>query len=130
VARDWGLAHRRGGPVATLWPTAPEPPGILPAWSGGPRARALAELPPSEQRALALSSLSRLFRRPAHHLEAALQDTVQHDWLADPFARGGYAYTPVGGLDAPRVFTLPVADTLFFAGEHTPDGGQARPVHG
>ena len=55
---------------------------------------------------------------------------MQHDWLADPFARGGYAYTPVGGLAAPRVFSSPVADTLFFAGEHTHDGGQAGTVHG
>lgn len=55
---------------------------------------------------------------------------MQHDWLADPFARGGYAYTPVRGLGAPAVFNSPVSETLFFAGEHTHDGGQAGTVHG
>jgi monoamine oxidase len=126
----FGFAHLPGAAVPTFWTTSPESSGVLTGWAGGPAARTLAELPAGEQRAQALASLSRLFLLPARRLEAMLEDTVQHDWLADPFARGGYAYTPVGGLDAPRVFTSPVADTLFFAGEHTHDGGQAGTVHG
>jgi len=55
---------------------------------------------------------------------------MEHDWQADPFARGGYAVTPVGALAAPRLLAQPVADTLFFAGEHTHTGGQAGTVHG
>ena len=128
--RGFGFAHLPGAPVPTFWTTAPESSGVVTGWAGGPAARTLAELPASEQRAQTLASLSRLFLLPARRLETMLEDTVQHDWLADPFARGGYAYTPVGGLDAPRVFTSPVADTLFFAGEHTHDGGQAGTVHG
>jgi monoamine oxidase len=128
--RDFGFAHLPGAPVPTFWTTAPDASGILTGWAGGPAARTLAELPAGEQRVRALASLSRLFRMSAQQLETLLEDTVQHDWVADPFARGGYAYTPVGGLSAPRVFTSPVSDTLFFAGEHTHDGGQAGTVHG
>jgi monoamine oxidase len=38
--------------------------------------------------------------------------------------------TQVGGLGAARVLAQPVADTLFFAGEHTDTEGQAGTVHG
>jgi len=38
--------------------------------------------------------------------------------------------TPVGQLGAPRLLAQPVAETLFFAGEHTHTRGQAGTVHG
>ena len=39
---------------------------------------------------------------------------VGHDWRADPFSRGAYSYTQVGGGEA----NAPVVeDTLYYAGE-------------
>ncbi|WP_120497485.1 NAD(P)/FAD-dependent oxidoreductase [Kiloniella sp. EL199] len=38
-------------------------------------------------------------------------------WLADPFARGGYAYSNIGKNHLREVARQPVADRLFFAGE-------------
>ena len=85
---------------------------------------------PETRRARALDSLQRLFATPRSTLEELLEDEVHHDWQADPYARGGYAVTPVGALGAARVLARPVAETLFFAGEHTHTGGQAGTVHG
>ncbi len=39
------------------------------------------------------------------------------EWLTDPFARGGYAYSNIGKNHLREVARQPVADRLFFAGE-------------
>ena len=102
---------------------------MLTGWAGGPLAQELSALAPDARRVRALDSLGRLFGLPRARLEELLDDEISHDWQADPFARGGYAVTPVGGLVAGRMFARPVADTLFFAGEHT-HTDQAGTVHG
>lgn len=128
--RGLGFAHLPGGPVPTWWTTAPVDSGVLTGWAGGPVAQELSTLPPDTRRGRALDSLQRLFGTPRTVLEEQLEDEVLHDWQADPYARGGYAVTQVGGLGAARVLAQPVADTLFFAGEHTHTEGQAGTVHG
>jgi monoamine oxidase len=128
--RGFGFAHLPGGPVPTWWTTAPVDSGVLTGWAGGPAAQALSELSAEDRRWRAFQSLSQLFGIPAPELEAMLEAEACHDWNGDPFARGGYAYTPVGGMEAARELATPVARTLFFAGEHTHLGGQAGTVHG
>ena len=128
--RGLGFAHLPGGPVPTWWTTEPVESGVLTGWAGGPLAQELSTLPPDARRGRALDSLQRLFGVPRAVLEEQLEDEALHDWQADPYARGGYAVTQVGGLGAARVLAQPVADTLFFAGEHTHTEGQAGTVHG
>ncbi|HET9037148.1 MAG TPA: NAD(P)/FAD-dependent oxidoreductase [Myxococcaceae bacterium] len=128
--RGFGFAHLPGGAVPTWWTTAPVDSGVLTGWAGGPLAQELSVLAPEARRARALDSLQRLFGTPRSTLEELLEDEAHHDWQADPYARGGYAVTPVGALGAARVLARPVAETLFFAGEHTHTGGQAGTVHG
>ena len=128
--RGFGFVQLPGGAIPTWWTTAPVESGVLTGWAGGPRALELSALEPEARRGRALDSLGRLFGTPRSALEELLEDEILHDWQADPFARGGYAVTPVGALGATRVLALPVADTLFFAGEHTHLGGQAGTVHG
>ena len=130
----WKLAARSpsvpGAMIPTWWTTAPVESGVLTGWAGGPLALELSALGPEARRNRALECLAQLFGTPRGMLEDLLEDEVIHDWQADPFARGGYAVTPVGALGAARVLARPVADTLFFAGEHTHTGGQAGTVHG
>ena len=128
--RRLGFALLPGGSVPTWWTTAPVESGVLTGWAGGPLAQELSSLPPDARRGRALDSLQRLFGTPRSMLEELLDDELFHDWQADPFARGGYAVTQVGGLGAARVLARPVAGTLFFAGEHTHTDGQAGTVHG
>jgi len=56
-------------------------------------------------------------------------DSYTHDWSADPFSRGAYAYLPVNGLEAQHTLAGGVDDTLFFAGEAT-SVGNIGTVHG
>jgi len=128
--RGMGFAHLPGGAVPTWWTTAPVDSGVLTGWAGGPLAQELSALPPDARRGRALDSLQRLFGVARSALEERLEDEVLHEWQSDPYARGGYAVTQVGGLGAARVLAQPVADTLFFAGEHTHAEGQAGTVHG
>jgi monoamine oxidase len=128
--RGLGFAHLPGGAVPTWWTTEPVESGVLTGWAGGPLAQELSTLPPDARRGRALDSLQHLFGVPRAVIEEQLEDEALHDWQADPYARGGYAVTQVGGLGAARVLAQPVADTLFFAGEHTHTEGQAGTVHG
>ena len=45
-------------------------------------------------------------------------------------ARGAYSYVCVGGAGAPATLARPIAETLFFAGEHTQAQGEWASVHG
>jgi monoamine oxidase len=128
--RGFGFAHLPGGAVPTWWTTEPVESGVLTGWAGGPLAQELSTLLPDARRGRALDSLQRLFGVSRAVIEEQLEDEALHDWQADPYARGGYAVTQVGGLGAARVLAQPVADTLFFAGEHTHTEGQAGTVHG
>ena len=62
-------------------------------------------------------------------VRAQLVATYTHDWSGDAFSRGAYSYVPVGAIDAPAAMAEAVADTLFFAGEHTDVTGHWGTVH-
>jgi monoamine oxidase len=77
-----------------------------------------------------LRILSKAFGVCTTALQRLLVSWHTHDWEADEFARGAYSYVPAGALDAPAKLTVPVADTLYFAGEHTDTVGDWGTVHG
>jgi monoamine oxidase len=63
-------------------------------------------------------------------LAQRLRSWHTHDWSADAYARGAYSYVPAGALDASDEMSVPVAGTLYFAGEHTDTSGHWGTVHG
>jgi monoamine oxidase len=56
--------------------------------------------------------------------------TYYHDWINDPFARGAYSYSRVGGHRASVRLAKPVQDTIWFAGEAADREGRTGTVHG
>ena len=58
-----------------------------------------------------------------------MQGCYTHDWQQDRCTLGAYSYVASGGLDAPKKMTEPVAQTLFFAGEHPDTTGHWGTVH-
>jgi monoamine oxidase len=119
----------QGVDVPVWWTSFPLRTNLVVGWAGGPYALALEQ----DHAALAeraLSSLAQLLdldrRRLARHVLAA----YSHDWGHDPFARGAYSYSLVGGVDAPRCLARPIQHTLFFAGEATEEEGRTATVHG
>jgi monoamine oxidase len=112
------------------WTAYPVNAPIITGWCGGPRARRLAQLAPSELETRAISSLSRLLRISRQRLRSLVEAVWTHDWEHDPFARGAYSYQMVGGADAPATLARPVRRTLFFAGEATDTEGGTGTVDG
>ncbi|HEY2235604.1 MAG TPA: FAD-dependent oxidoreductase, partial [Candidatus Angelobacter sp.] len=74
--------------------------------------------------------LARIMRIPQPELRQQITASFVHDWQADPFSRGAYSYTAVGGIDAAQALAAPVDGTLFFAGEATNVKGYTGTVHG
>ena len=52
-----------------------------------------------------------------------------HDWQADVHSLGAYSYVPRGAIQASEELSVPVEETLFFAGEHTDTSGHWGTVH-
>jgi monoamine oxidase len=124
--RDASFFHGAIDPFPVFWTPAPAHAPLLVAWAGGPRAARLSAAPSDAAVHGALASLSSLFAvAAADELEAC----YYHDWQADSLARGAYSYVLVGGEAARANLALPLANTLFFAGEAT-DPEEAGTVTG
>lgn len=111
------------------WTTRPECGTTLTGWVGGPRSAALASKDAEELGRHACATLSKIFSVDETKLKALLQGCYTHDWEHDPYACGAYSYVATGGLDASNEMTVPVEETLFFAGEHTDITGHWGTVH-
>jgi monoamine oxidase len=77
-----------------------------------------------------LRSLSAAFGMSEQAPAPRLRSWHTHDWTSDPHALGAYSYAPAGAVDASEEMTVPVAGTLYFAGEHTDTTGHWGTVHG
>jgi monoamine oxidase len=107
---------------------------MLTAWVGGTKATELRRSIAEDGDPLALprrciATLARVFELSFAELQNLLVSWHEHDWSADPCSRGAYSYVPAGALDAPAKLTVPVDDTLYFAGEHTDITGHWGTVH-
>lgn len=111
--------HTNDRYMPTWWTTAPLRSPILTGWAGGHAADAL--LAESEDARLdrALDSLSEAWSVPRKRVDENLAGTFTHDWQADPWSRGAYSYSGVGGANAHDALARPIRGTLFFAGEGT-----------
>jgi monoamine oxidase len=132
--QDLSFLLTRDETPSAWWTPMPKSAPLITGWAGGPKAAALTIRigARADGRALleeSLGTLSRTYGIAARDLHARLISWHAHDWQADPYSRGAYSYAPAGALNASANMALPVADTLFFAGEHT-DSGHWGTVHG
>jgi monoamine oxidase len=111
------------------WTPHPEASHTITGWVGGPRSAALTGLNAKTLGQKACTTLGRIFGVKKERIHGLLRGCYTHDWQHDRFTLGAYSYVATGGLDAPRQMTEPVADTLFFAGEHTDITGHWGTVH-
>jgi monoamine oxidase len=124
------FVHAPDAPLPVWWTARALRAPLLTGWAGGPAAERWARRPSGERGGVALDAVGRVLGVAPDLLAGAFAGACEHDWSADPFARGAYSYALVGGAEAGRAFAEPVADTLFFAGEHTAEGGHTATVHG
>jgi monoamine oxidase len=131
-----GFIHYPEAPIPTWWTLMPIRATMLVGWTGGSEAEKLitsrsrsGAIDHTQVLNVAIESLRQIFDIPETKLRELLVASYTHDWHSDPFARGAYAYLPVGGLEAQKQLAQPVDDTLFFAGEAT-SVGHIGTVHG
>ena len=108
-------------------------PAYLPAmvgWAGGPAALRLVGRPYDEKRDRAISALANNFRVTKRRVESQVVEMWTHDWNLDPFARGAYSYSMVGGANAAAQLARGVKSTLWFAGEAADAEGRNGTVNG
>ncbi len=114
----------------TWWTLEPRRVPLLTAWSPALASDSLATKEPEEVVDIALTSLANILKIKKKDLRDLLRGAYTHQWISDPFSRGAYSYAKVGGLDSYRLLSLPLSDTLFFAGEATEFTGHHATVHG
>ena len=120
---------------ATWWTAMPEQTPVITGWVGGPKAeswqnRLRTSGNPDLLLTESLRTLSAAFDISEDSLRKELTSWHAHDWSADQHSRGAYSYAPAGALDASDKMSIPVAGTLYFAGEHTDTTGHWGTVHG
>lgn len=111
------------------WTPHPAPGNTLTGWVGGPRSAVLANHTPDQLAEIACDTLARIFSLSPAEIRAQLISCHTHGWQHDPLSLGAYSYVAAGALDACSKMTLPAADTLYFAGEHTDTTGHWGTVH-
>jgi monoamine oxidase len=111
------------------WTPHPEASNTITGWVGGPRSAAVTGLDAKTLGEKACATLARIFGLRKQSIHGLLKGCYTHDWQHDVFSLGAYSYVAAGNLNASRQMTEPVADTLFFAGEHTDVTGHWGTVH-
>jgi monoamine oxidase len=128
--RDAGFIFTDDPWFPTWWTSNPLPFPILTGWAPGHYARNLGTLNSEEVIERALESLASILEMDRERLKGELAAGFTHDWQHDRFSHGAYSYALVGGSEAGRELAVPVAQTLFFAGEATDSDGHNGTVHG
>lgn len=96
----------------------------------GSEAEALTGLNDEEIKARLIAELDAMFDGNAS-TNNELNAFIKKDWSADENIRGGYSYPLPGGSNNDRiVFSAPVQDKLYFAGEAANVNGNYGTVHG
>ena len=112
------------------WTSYPVAAPVLVAWRGGVRARAISAAGEDQAVELAVAALGRQFGLTRREARGMVTASWFHNWASDPYARGAYSYSVVGGIGAPAKLARPVRRTLFFAGEASDSEGRTGTVHG
>jgi len=102
--------------IPTWWTQLPAESNLLTGWLGGPNAtKKIFE--PASLLQTALLSLSSIFRIPPAMLQEELTTYKIINWLNQPFIKGGYSYNTLHSDQAIKILSLPVENTIYFAGE-------------
>jgi len=114
----------------TWWTQMPEHLPIITGWSPAHCAERMVGMTDGRIVDKALESLASLLGLEKAHLNSELNAAYLHNWDNDPFSRGAYSYVKTGGEGCQATLAVPLANTLFFAGEHTDTSGFNGTVHG
>ncbi len=113
------FAHGDDTGFLAFWLRAGRTAAQLTAWAGGPHALALAGSSAEQLADRAIEEFARTVGIARTRVAAVVRHYHFYDFMTDPFARGAYSYTRVGGHAAAEQLSRPLGERLFFAGEAT-----------
>ncbi|HEY1463016.1 MAG TPA: NAD(P)/FAD-dependent oxidoreductase [Terriglobales bacterium] len=113
----------------TWWTTIPEKLPVITGWAPFHCAERLADKSPDFVVEKATQTLANVLRVDAKEVRGLLTSAHYHNWETDPFSQGAYSYVKVGGDTAQKDLSVPIDETLFFAGEATDYTGHHGTVH-
>jgi monoamine oxidase len=102
--------------VIPTWWCAPENVPMLTGWWGGP-STIDSDHNPETLYEKAVESLQYIFGCTREDLDQSIVKHQVVDWVSDPYSRGAYAYATVNSQQARSSLTVPIDDTIYFAGE-------------
>ena len=103
--------------IPTWWTQLPAESNLLTGWLGGPNATKKVFETETSLLNTALLSLSSIFQVPPAMLKEELTNYKIINWLNQPYIKGGYSYNTLHSEQAINVLSMPVDDTIYFAGE-------------
>lgn len=114
--------------IPTWWTQLPDENNLLTGWLGGPGA--FKKINETEESLLqtALISLSSIFNTPVDELRTDLVHHRIYSWQNLPYIKGGYSYNTLDSVKARKILSMPVDETVFFAGEAMAEGELAGTV--
>ncbi|MFL5530111.1 MAG: flavin monoamine oxidase family protein [Gemmatimonadaceae bacterium] len=124
------FVHGDTGDIQVWWTLHPAHLPIMVGWAGGHSALRLTGLPTNDIRDRALSSLAENLGVTKRRVASQIEGFWTHNWQADPFSRGAYSYTLVGGNRAAARLARPIENTIWIAGEAADAEGRNGTVHG
>lgn len=101
--------------VPTWWRPSQTNKSVLTGWLSGPRVHA--GLTRDEMHERSIRALSYIFDCGVQEVRNHLKQWDMVNWLADPYTRGSYAYPTTQTVEALKVLTTPLEETVYFAGE-------------
>jgi monoamine oxidase len=109
--------------IPTWWTQYPEPHLTLTGWLAGPKALEVGNKTDEDIVALALHSLSNIFKISVEELQSELVASKVVNWPKDQFALGAYSYSTPESEEAVEELSKPIDNKLYFAGEAIGEGG-------
>jgi monoamine oxidase len=122
--------HGESRDVPVWWSLHPMQAPVMTGWAGGPAGLRLAGRPSTEIQERAIRALAAQLRVTHRRVAAQVEACWTHDWQHDPFSRGAYSYSLVGGAESARHLARSIRGTLWFAGEAADPEGRNGTVHG
>lgn len=114
--------------IPTWWTQYPKESTLLTGWIGGYKAEELKSVDEKTIYEKAVLSLSNIFKLPINDLKKKIKAHKIINWSAEAFTLGSYSYSTLETVEARKILTTPLNNTLYFAGEALYEGPEMGTV--